>query len=559
MRSRLLRCVVLAVSALATMAGGHADTAQAQSTVAAERGLVFRGLSARGAQPCPNGYVVLEGGRPGGCTHGPDPAPVGVDVRRRRSTEELRRTAATGEDGGEGLSSARAVTCVGDGVSGDRIQLVYARASDMTERYSQIAPLIEGWAYEMNQAFADSAAENGGIRNLRFVTSACRPVVSHITLSPAGDDNMGATRRDLYDQGHNRSDRKDVVLVDASVYCGIGYVAGNVGRMDQGCWASRTALHELTHNFNAVSLSAPNSSGGYHCTDESDRMCYSDSPHYPVMRPICASFYERLLDCNGDDYFNARPPAENFLSRNPRLNVADTTFSVADGGTVPVFLPASPPSYQGARYRLRLDNADDDQCAYVLTPSGQRVRIFCVGYRGQREADITGALIALAEGRPTVALELAATNRAAGKTYGFRLERDGAAILDDRDGIAGLTSSSAPDGAPDPTTGWTRFYGRTLTLDVSTPPPPPPPGPTQVPNPGTQQSPSPPPSQRAVNCRRIQVLHTVRYRQRYRDRRGNRRYRWATKPHLHRQRYRDRRGRWRHRSSRHYMPRQVCS
>lgn len=59
-------------------------------------------------------------------------------------------------------------------------------------------------------------------------------------------------------------------------------------------------------------------------------------------------------------------------------------------------------------------------------------------------------------------------------------------------------------------------------------------------------------------CRTVRTLHTVRYRQRYRDRQGHRHRRWRTKAHLHRKVYRDRRGHRRVRWDKHYITRRVC-
>src|SRR5829696_918975 len=51
------------------------------------RGLEFAGL-VTSTDPLCRG--LLAAGKSGACTHGPDPAPMGVDVTRERSTEELK-------------------------------------------------------------------------------------------------------------------------------------------------------------------------------------------------------------------------------------------------------------------------------------------------------------------------------------------------------------------------------------------------------------------------------------------------------------------------------------
>src|SRR5262249_23383612 len=103
-------------------------------------------------------------------------------------------------------------------------------------------------------------------------------------------------------------------------------------RSDSGCWNGYTIAHELGHNLGAVSNSAPNSSGGAHCTDEYDVMCYSDSPYYPQMRYICTDqSHENRLDCGHNDYYNTNPAANSYLGTH--YNVADNPF--LSGSTTP--------------------------------------------------------------------------------------------------------------------------------------------------------------------------------------------------------------------------------
>ena len=70
------------------------------------------------------------------------------------------------------------------------------------------------------------------------------------------------------------------------------------------------------HNLGGVQGSAPHASGGFHCTDEYDRMCYSDSPLYPTMASVCvpSQSNDRLLDCNHDDYFHTNPTPGSYLA-----------------------------------------------------------------------------------------------------------------------------------------------------------------------------------------------------------------------------------------------------
>jgi hypothetical protein len=162
---------------------------------------------------------------------------------------------------------------------------------------------------------------------------------------------------ELHNLGYNRSDRKYLVWADANVYCGIAEVysddradatpgvnysngnagvPGEVARVDNGCWSQTylTEAHELMHTLGGVQLTAPNATGGYHCTDESDRLCYADgSTTAGQIRQVCPAAHEALYDCNHDDYFSTAPPAGSYLSSH--WNSANSSFLTAAGAPPP--------------------------------------------------------------------------------------------------------------------------------------------------------------------------------------------------------------------------------
>jgi hypothetical protein len=316
-------------------------------------GRVFAGLDRRAR--CHGGFAVeaLVATDPSACTHGPDAAPSGVDVRDVPTTAELLADAAAGD--GTTAAAAGAAPCYGDGTSGKRVQVVYAVAGDRTDRYSSVVDLIRGYAWNADQAYLNSAARDGGVRHVRWVTdSTCRLDVAHVVLSATGDDSIASTRTELRALGYNRTDRKYLVFADAGVYCGISYAVGDdrpdatnpantggtVSRVDSSCWGGTTSVpaHELAHALGAVQLTAPHSNGNWHCTDEYDRLCYADGSGVPLTY-LCASSQEPLLDCNGDDYFNVSPRAGTWLSTH--WNLANSAYleSVEPSGTG----SASPP------------------------------------------------------------------------------------------------------------------------------------------------------------------------------------------------------------------------
>ena len=117
------------------------------------------------------------------------------------------------------------VPCIGDGTSGSRIQMIYAVASDKPDRYTSLLPTFSRIASQMDAALVLSAAETGGERHFRFVTTPdCSLSVKHVVLSPTGDDTFANTTSELKALGYTDAGRKYHVWMDANVYCGIGQV-----------------------------------------------------------------------------------------------------------------------------------------------------------------------------------------------------------------------------------------------------------------------------------------------------------------------------------------------
>lgn len=293
----------------------------------AARGLVWDGLEpGRAGTRCAGAFEIR--GRADevlGCTHGPDPAPAGVDVRDGRSEARLVADAA----GADSLD-ATGIACIGDGTSGYRVQAIYAVPADRTDRSSLVVPAIrETYAPEVESQFNRSAAETGGEAHVPFVTnpsatSTCELDVDVVTLSGTADDAFNNTITELRTLGYTRADRKYLVWMESNVLCGIGSIYGDTrptqdnwnngyaamfARADSGCWSYAEA-HELMHNLGGVQPGAPNATAGYHCVDEPDEMCYDDDGSGPVvMRSVCSGRDGTLFDCRHDDYFLAGTPA----------------------------------------------------------------------------------------------------------------------------------------------------------------------------------------------------------------------------------------------------------
>ncbi|MFC7758818.1 hypothetical protein ACFQY4_13110 [Catellatospora bangladeshensis] len=346
------RRLVVAVTLLALLSGtpaaaGPNTAAGAEYTRArpadnAATGMIWSGLAADRSGPCAGLYRVA-GLSTTMCTHGPDPAPAGLDIKR--SVAPLPQRAATAA-----APSALAV-CEGDGTSGRRVEVLYVHGT--TNRYSQYVETFRQLAEQVDVIFNESAKATGGERHVRYVTEnvngACRPVVRDVQIadSALNANDWAPLLNAVKAAGYTRTDRKYLQFVDARVYCGIGGFAGdtrksdanrsNTGpeyaRADSGCWTAGVAAHELGHTLGAVNNNAPNASGAAHCVDEYDVMCYKDSDGV-VLRYSCPSqALDNRLDCNHDDYYHTSPPAGSYLATY--YNVADNLFLIKGGGTTP--------------------------------------------------------------------------------------------------------------------------------------------------------------------------------------------------------------------------------
>ena len=335
--------------------------------------------------PCGSGVEALRVDGAWLCTHGNDVPPPGVDTTELPSTDELFE-ARFGEDADAAelddeptVVAANTVSCEGDGVSGPRIQLIYARAADVSSRYSSVLPLLEQYAADADDIVNVSAGRVGDGRRIRYVTDeGCVPQVMNVALSNTGDDTFSNMISELVGKGLNSAERKYIVFMDAAVgVCGLGQVylndrgdslnPNNVGRamyarVDTSCWQHALA-HEMLHTMGAVQSSAPNSSGAGHCTDEVDVMCYKDRST-TVVRQVCDRAGQ--VDCNNDDYFHPNPSPSSYL--DSKWNVARSRYLAGTDAPPPqpttmVTVPAS--GYPGIAWPVRADIANPENASVV--------------------------------------------------------------------------------------------------------------------------------------------------------------------------------------------------
>jgi len=320
---------------LALLLAGPAVAASAGST-ASTAALCGRGLKV--AAQAEDGSVV--------CSHGPDAR----------------------LDSGLGLPtdpSPPPAPCVGDGVSGTRIHVLYGVPSDVTNDYANKVDDVRA-AVDAADAYFDGS-DAATTQHLRWLCSGGAVQVDNVTLAPIGGDGA-FTFQDMYNSLVPRSKGKKstgpsykdpnqvyVVFVDgidnAYPYCGQGGVdaddspstsnRNNIGPAYSliACWTGTTALHEIGHNLGAVQLSAPHSSGAYHCYDEADVMCYDDGGSYflgpdgksdtlddgqltttcPAASLLGGPVEDQQFDCNEDDYYNPAPAAGSYLATHWNL------------------------------------------------------------------------------------------------------------------------------------------------------------------------------------------------------------------------------------------------
>jgi hypothetical protein len=353
------------------------------------KGLVHRGLKvAKKGSRCVGQYEVVGSDE---CSHGPDAAPPGLNVKSdpkpiaavkaEPTLPAIVAEAPTDADvakaeGGalaadasvavvpEAAAAAAAapsvgpngVVCDGDGQAGKRVQVLYMYPAGTASRFSQFLASFRTWAAGVDKIYDASAQETGGSRHLRYVTTAdCQVDVREVEIPAASMGDFGSSNAALKTLGYSRSDRKYMIFAESKVYCGIGTFTGDdkpgtdnrnnsgasYARADSGCWSASVAAHEVGHNLGAVANSAPNSSKAGHCVDDYDIMCYKDAPA-TVLKVVCTNKAEdNILDCNHDDYYSTNPKAGSYLATH--WNVANNQFLIAGDGTGSGTPPTSAP------------------------------------------------------------------------------------------------------------------------------------------------------------------------------------------------------------------------
>lgn len=279
------------------------------------------------------------------CTHGGDP----------------RRAFDTGPDSGstrtKSAALAPAAPCPGGGVSGKRVEVIYAVPQDRPNNFAASLPAVRA-AVDDADSFLDESTPSVPGQHYRWLCQNGSDVtVRNVTLIPVGGDaqftysDMVFSLQNQVAQGLGptdflSADRVYLVFVDqiSGVYPFGGQ--GDIRNDDSPNPASNlnqsgphyslvngfsgfVAEHEIGHNIGAVQLSAPHSSGAWHCFEENDAMCYSDGgPYFTGGGALifnCPTLPGTHFDCGQDDYYDSQsPPFGTYLATH--WNVSKSAF-----------------------------------------------------------------------------------------------------------------------------------------------------------------------------------------------------------------------------------------
>ncbi|MGQ0535410.1 MAG: M12 family metallo-peptidase [Methanobacteriota archaeon] len=300
--------------------------------------------------------VFAADGRLLGFTHGPDADAPGATPRDEDGE------AVPFSDGGT-PADTKPVKCVTGSAGTYFIQVIYARASDDSDRYSTMLSTIRTMSANANTVLNEAAVRTGGAASLKVkCVSGAIEVKNEVLPTSKNSDSYATIAADLQAKGYTDRKVKYWVFYDDCVggSCGgQGQIEnddslsasnlnnGNAARVHLAISYSSTStrvwLHEVSHNMGAVQLSAPHDTGGWHCYDGYDILCYDDggpdgwrySTSWCAKRTI-NGVLEEPYDCGNDDYFHRSPTGSNYLTNHWNLgNTLNRFIDFALDGTPP--------------------------------------------------------------------------------------------------------------------------------------------------------------------------------------------------------------------------------
>jgi hypothetical protein len=243
------------------------------------------------------------------------------------------------------LSSTQCV----DPTQHTHVELYYAHFSDQPDNYASHVADIQQMFRDVDANYLNyDATTYFGIGIHMFVEcdGSLNPVVHDIVLSsPLGNSNFSSIVTDMSNQGHNSNLAHYWIWTDGNPLAAYGYAGQSTieqddsasgGNLINGSYeysinygfagsgsGAQVFAHENGHAMGAVQLSAPHSTGRWHCTDGLDVMCYNDGgpngSKYASTSCGAAPNGALFFDCNFNDYFNPGPAAGSYLDTHWNL------------------------------------------------------------------------------------------------------------------------------------------------------------------------------------------------------------------------------------------------
>jgi hypothetical protein len=300
------------------------------ASVGASAGPAIATVAATTASPCGTfEAVVIDGVTE--CTHGGDAAPPVLPDASLQSR------------------SLPAAPCPGDGRSGPRIRVLVGVPSDTTAPDPAATRSLLRQTLYLADANLDATSASVGQHYRFFCTHDRRVTIKTVQLPPIGGDGtytFDDVTAGLTKLGFTSASSIYATFV-ANIDCCYGY--GGQGSLvgddtpsastnrNNGSFARYSMIrlgasfdpttlalifqHETGHNMGAVQNSAPHTSLAYHCYETNDIMCYNDGGPYFTgggslvsVCPDLSSVGMYVFDCGGDDYYNAAPAPNTYLS-----------------------------------------------------------------------------------------------------------------------------------------------------------------------------------------------------------------------------------------------------
>lgn len=202
------------------------------------------------------------------------------------------------------------------------MKVIYARASNDANTYTTSAPMIRELVRSAQGLLLESSNQVGRSVWYRVeCTSGVIDVYNAVLPTPLASTTFSTVAQDLWDLGFTDYKTKLWVWFDDTSACscgGTGHVMNDARQIPDNAnngltflprvavtWgynSARIMMHENGHNLGAVQNDSPNTSGGWHCNDGQDIMCYADGGSQSNYNPnVCAV---EVFDCNHNDYFH---------------------------------------------------------------------------------------------------------------------------------------------------------------------------------------------------------------------------------------------------------------